>query len=293
MTDTKRKTAEHAVVNIAVPASEYTYKELADIYNQTRIDYIVPMPMNAKRMEEYVQFYDVSLDASVVATKEDGEPIAVGMLGLRDDRAWITRLGVVPVHRERRLGSFLMTELINGARRFGADRVQLEVIVGNKPARRMFLKFGFQEVRELYVARRPPGPPSPLNRPRGYAITHLSDTEIRACLASRPGTPSWVEDTPSLLTAGRLRGIRVETQDRRRGWVIFHHTPFQIQHVTLSTNHPDDVDLAYALIYSIHQLYPSHDTKTENIPKTDPCWESFERNGYVVAFRRTEMTLDL
>ena len=56
--------------NIAVPASQYTYQQLADVYNQTRIDYIVPMPMNAKRMQEYIDHYDLDLDNSIIATTE-------------------------------------------------------------------------------------------------------------------------------------------------------------------------------------------------------------------------------
>jgi len=55
-----------------VSASEYTFAALAQIYNQGRVDYIVPMPMNARRMEEYVRYYDVALDASVVMLNGDG-----------------------------------------------------------------------------------------------------------------------------------------------------------------------------------------------------------------------------
>ena len=39
------------------------------------------------------------------------------MLGVRNRRAWITRLGVVPNQRERRVGTFLMEQLIARARR--------------------------------------------------------------------------------------------------------------------------------------------------------------------------------
>ena len=52
---------------LAVPCSAYDYVALAEIYNQGRVDYIVPMPMNARRLEEYVRAYDVDLAASLVA----------------------------------------------------------------------------------------------------------------------------------------------------------------------------------------------------------------------------------
>ena len=74
-----------------LPASAFTYEELTEAYNHTRVDYIVPMPMNAARLREYVITYDIDLEASVVAV--DGtEILGLSMLGLRAGRAWITRL---------------------------------------------------------------------------------------------------------------------------------------------------------------------------------------------------------
>ncbi|HFE66247.1 MAG TPA: hypothetical protein ENJ93_03205 [Chloroflexi bacterium] len=49
-----------------VPASKFTYEELTHAYNQTRVDYLVPMPMNVARLKEYARVYDVDLDSSVV-----------------------------------------------------------------------------------------------------------------------------------------------------------------------------------------------------------------------------------
>lgn len=31
-----------------IPTSQFTIEQLTAIYNQTRVDYLVPMPMNAK-----------------------------------------------------------------------------------------------------------------------------------------------------------------------------------------------------------------------------------------------------
>jgi len=143
----------------AVPCSQYTFVELADIYNQSRVDYIVPMPMNAKRMEAYVRSYDVHLDASVVVFDSAGLTAGIGMLGLRGDRAWITRVGVIPERRGNHLGRYLMDTLIENARTRACRTVQLEVIKGNAPAHRLFLKLGFRETRELLVIRRPPANP--------------------------------------------------------------------------------------------------------------------------------------
>src|SRR5512143_4199625 len=56
-----------------VPASSFSIEQLVAAYNQTRVDYLVPMPMNAARLAEYIHMYDVDLDHSRVAV--DGEQI--------------------------------------------------------------------------------------------------------------------------------------------------------------------------------------------------------------------------
>jgi len=89
-----------------VPATQFSLKQLTIIYNQTRVDYLVPMPMNMARMQEYIHVYDVDLADSFVAM-QDGEMVALGMLGVRAGR---------PPTRNRRI--------VDGgvARRGGAQR---------------------------------------------------------------------------------------------------------------------------------------------------------------------------
>jgi len=79
-----------------VAADSYSLQELTNLYNQTRVDYLVPMPMNADRLSEYVHDFDVDLHHSCVARKPDGEVLGLSMLGFRHGVAWITRLGILP-----------------------------------------------------------------------------------------------------------------------------------------------------------------------------------------------------
>ena len=37
-----------------IPASAFSFEELTDAYNHTRVDYMVPMPMNVNKLREYV-----------------------------------------------------------------------------------------------------------------------------------------------------------------------------------------------------------------------------------------------
>src|SRR5436189_4629803 len=123
-----------AVINanrFFVPASSYSVEQLADLYNQTRVDYIVPMSMNSKRMADYMRFYDIDLELSTIALDSARLPIGLVMIGIRADCAWITRLGVLPDQRGNGLGQYLMEISINQLREQGIREVQLEVIRGN------------------------------------------------------------------------------------------------------------------------------------------------------------------
>lgn len=277
----------------AASASRYNFQELADIYNQTRIDYIVPMPMNAKRMEQYIKSYAINLDASVIAIDTYGELAGIGMLGLRGERAWLTRLGVLPYRRGHHLGQFLMDSLLERAAQHSARQAQLEVIRGNLPAHQLFLKLGFQETRELLVIRRPPGKPPMADPALGAVVTILKPADIPRRLEQRDPGASWIDETPSLLQAGSLRGLHIELPSGAQGWLIYQYTAFQMAYFVLHTPGEAQADLARALLYQLHSLNPTQDTKVENLPALDARWPVFQELGYVEAFRRIEMAREL
>lgn len=272
-----------------VPTSAYSFDELAEIYNQARVDYIVPMPMNGKRMQEYVHNYDVDLNGSVVVLNSEGLESGVGMLGMREGRGWITRLGVIPERRERHLGQFIMENMLQYAVDHGATLAQLEVIVGNDPARHLFEKLGFEETRTLLIIRRPPGKPQDNPEFESADIREIPTEDIPDYLARRGPGASWIEETPSLLNAGNLHGIEVTTPDNETAWVIFQASMFQLSHFVLS---PDVSDHAlWTALYHVHKLFPMQDTKIENVPLRDHEWVVYQGMGYIEVFRRTEMFL--
>jgi ribosomal protein S18 acetylase RimI-like enzyme len=280
-------------INRGVPTSQYTFDELADIYNQARVDYIVPMPMNGRRMREYVTYYSIDLDASLVAIdKRDSLPNGICMLGVRDDRTWITRLGVIPHRRRRHSGQFLMDALLDYSRKTNKRLIQLEVIKNNEPAHKLFLRLGFEKTRELLIIRRPPSKLDPSLAPHdSYITTKLDEEDLPKYLAKREPGASWVEESISLLNAGSLRGFHLRAPDGEEGWVIFQRTPFQLTHFVLSNNVSDA--MIGALIGTVHTAYPLQDTKIENMPENHRTWPIFQKYGYVEAFRRIEMFLYL
>lgn len=283
---------EHPL-QIAVPCSAYDYVMLAEIYNQGRIDYIVPMPMNARRLEEYVRAYDVDLAASLVAVDGvDNLPNGLGMLGVRSQRSWITRLGVNPERRRRKTGEFLMRHLLEQAQTRQAPQMQLEVIQDNAPAYQLFRKFGFQETRRLLIIRRAPGKPGTgLLLPPQTELKPMDEARIGACLVQRPDSPSWIEETVSLVNAGSLHGLDVRLADGREGWIVFQRSAFVLTHFVFSTN--DDYELVSILLTAVHHENPNHDTRVENVPADSPLLRAYFGVGYVEAFVRIEMLLHL
>jgi ribosomal protein S18 acetylase RimI-like enzyme len=273
-----------------MPAHKLPLETLVNAYNHTRVDYIVPMPMNQERLNQYIRYYDVDQKRSAVALHE-GEILGLGMLGVRPDHTWITRLGVIPNKRKRGTGRALMEYLIAQSESLGVSHIILEVIVGNKPAHNLFRKLGFQDIRELLIVRRPPGPPEVDVGP--YKPQLLNDAEVIEHLTHRQSTPSWLDEFDSLRNTGNLAGHRVRLPEGDRGWLIYQKTALQLGRLVLQTEVGNPHHVALALIHALHRLHPSSDTKSENLPVNDPHWPALQEMGYFETFRRIEMRLDL
>jgi len=277
-------------VNAAVkliPVSRFNYEQLAAIYNQTRVDYMVPMPMNAARLAEYVKTYDVSLDHSRVATTLDEEMLGIIMLGLRKDRAWITRLGVIPNTRRNGVGQSLMESLMEQAACQSINFIMLEVIKNNTPAHQLFLKLGFYEVGELLVLRR-----SPLTPPVAPVVAdaeRLDRTDSLVLVGRDRGTQPWTNQSESLFNAFEVSGLRLTLADGSRGWMVYQRQKFLLTRFAFKTEVGDPATVAYALLSHLHNQYPRLDTQIENMQVNDPHLSAFYRMGYVESFRRIEM----
>ncbi len=280
------------------PASQFSLKTLTEAYNQTRIDYIVPMPMNVDRLKNYIRNYDIDLNASAVAVFE-GDILGLAMLGIRNHRTWITRLGVLPKKRRHGTGEALMHYLIEQSRQRRAQSIILEVIKNNWPAFYLFKKLGFELTRELLVLRRPPGgveievPP--------YALKTLTAERAKKLLARRQSHPSWLDEARSLENAGHLEALWVTLKSDEpeadgdeigQGWLVYQHELYQLGRLVIQPETGNPQRVTRALIHALHTQHPHYDTKFENLPADSPYWPVLESFGYLVAFRRLEMRLD-
>jgi ribosomal protein S18 acetylase RimI-like enzyme len=269
-----------------LPASQFSLEQLVAIYNRTRVDYLIPMPMNAARLAEYIHAYDVSLENSLVAV-QDGETLGVAMLGIRPGRAWITRLGVIPDTRRRGTGQALMNGLLEEAEKLGLHFSMLEVIKNNTPAHQLFLKLGFYEVGELLVLRRSPthSPPNPIVA----EAQRLERSEALDLVGRDRGTQPWTNQSESLFNAQDVSGLRLMLPDGSEGWLVYQRQKFTLTRFVYKTESGDPVIMAHAFLSHLHAQYPRLDTQLENIQVNDPHLPAFYAMGYMEAFGRIEM----
>ncbi len=293
---------------ILLPASEFTIEELTSAYNQTRTDYLIPMPMNPARLHEYIRLFDVDLDASAVAVI-DQTIVGLGMLGVRSKMGcWITRLGVLPQGRRKGTGSSLMQALLDQAESKDISNVWLEVIHGNEPAHELFRKFGFRETRELIVARRPPGTTHTMMAVKSaHKVRYLQHDEVLELHCRRQERMNWLNGVETMRNVGlltspyagtapelaqqelpQLAGIYVEFLDGAQGWVSYQASTLQLKRICVEVLRGEPTRTTAELLELLHRLHASQDAVIENIPD-DECWLGYKQAGYFEVFRRIEM----
>jgi ribosomal protein S18 acetylase RimI-like enzyme len=276
-----------------LPATQFRLEELTEAYNETRVDYIVPMPMNAARLDEYIHLYDVDLSASWVAVNDLHTKLGLAMLGVRDERAWVTRLGVLPAGRRHGIGTALMDRLLQSAAERELDTIWLEVIKNNMPGHKLFLKYGFAETRELVVARRPPTseirPPELLHGITIKQVSTLHRAETLRRMGQRQEQPNWLVQTETMRNIPNLSAFLVELSDGGRGWVCYVASMFQLTRIYVDVLEGDVPKVTAAALLTLHRYNPVQDAIMENMPAADPRWEGFKAMGYFEAFRRLEM----
>ncbi len=272
------------------PASQYTIEELTHFYNQTRVDYLVPMPMSADVMGEYIHDFDVSLELSpIVLDADSGQFLGLGMLGVRGDRTWITRLGVLPNIRRTGAGKAAMDTMMENSRKIGAKKIILEVIKHNTPAQTLFKRSGFQQTIEFLVLRRAPLRP-PLS-PEGE-ITWLYRKDALAALRSYPYPLTWINAIESMENASMFQGFALKMKSGAKAWMVYRHKKHSITHFVFHTERGNPAKMARNLLLYLHLQYHRMDAYAENFFADDPHLPAFFDLGYFEAFRRIEMVND-
>ena len=269
-----------------ISAASFSIQELTELYNQTRVDYLVPMPMNAERLGNYINDFDLSLEYSCVARDKGGQVLGLGMLGVRERLAWITRLGVLPVTRRKSTGEALMDWMLARAEALKLGETHLEVISNNLPAHNLFLKMGFRDVDKYLVLRRAP---QPITDPLSGSVEWLETEEALQILGTYPRHLTWMTALEAMTNAPDTAGMRISFPNGDMGWLVYRLQRFSISHLIMHTEQGDAVKVGTQLLRHLYEQYPRLDTYAENIHENDPHLPAFRGLSFFENFSRVEM----
>jgi ribosomal protein S18 acetylase RimI-like enzyme len=269
-----------------ISAAKFTIQELTDLYNQTRVDYLVPMPMSVDRLAEYIHDFDVDLTCSGVARADDGQVLGLGMLGIRENRAWITRLGVLPDTRRSGAGAALMEYMLEKADALDLEETHLEVIKNNEPAYRLFVKKGFCDADEFLVLRRAP---HAISEPLASNVKWLDRDEALQTLRTYPNHLTWINALESMANAPDVQGARIWLSNGGTGWLVYRRQKFFFSHLVMHTEQGDPAEVGTQLLLHLYSQNPRKDTYAENIHENDPHLPAFRALSYFENFSRIEM----
>ncbi len=269
-----------------ISAAQYTIQELTDLYNQTRVDYLVPMPMSADRLAEYIRDFDVDLSCSGVACADGGQTLGLGMLGVRGNRTWITRLGVLPITRRGGAGDALMDYMLEKTNALGLKETHLEVIKNNEPAHRLFFKKGFHDADEYLVMRRAP---HSISKPLIGTVKWLDRDEALQTLQTYPSHLTWINALESMENSPDVNGMRIQLLNGERGWLVYRIQKFFLSHLVMHTERGNPVEVGTQLLSHLYTRYPRMDTYAENILENDPHLPAFRSLSFFENFSRIEM----
>ena len=208
------------------------------------------------------------------------------MLGVRENRAWITRLGVVPDTRRSGAGAALMDYMLEKADALDFEETHLEVIKNNEPAYRLFVKKGFRDTDEYLVLRRAP---HAISEPLVGNIKWLDTDEALQRLGSYPNHLTWINAHESMANAPDLQGAQIWLPSGGTGWLVYRSQKFFFSHLVMHTEQGDPDEVGKQLLLHLYFHNPRKDTYAENIHENDPHLPAFTALSYFENFSRIEM----
>jgi ribosomal protein S18 acetylase RimI-like enzyme len=183
------------------PAAELDAETLARLFTAGYEGYWFHIDLDATAFSRMATVVDADLTLSRVA-RVDGAPVAIVLLARRGSEGWVGGMGVAAPYRRRGIGRAVLGSALEAARDAGIERVTLEVLEQNHPARELYERLGFERVRDLDVWSLPTGPGEP--READAAAAH-------AWLRAHRGDPEpWQRDDASVAHLDDVRGLMVD-----------------------------------------------------------------------------------
>ena len=267
-------------MDVATPrleaASSLALEQLAALFTAAYDGYPLPMHLDAAGLARMIETNDLDLDAARIA-RVAGEPAGICMLGVRGDEGWIGGMGVVPQHRREGIGEAIMREVLEQARSRGVHRVRLEVMHQNDAARLLYVKLGFELLRDVCVWTLDAEPGEDTGR-------DVPAEEVQAFVREHRGEAEpWQRADGTLANLDALAGVTVEGAA-----AVYRNAGGRV--LMLQAAARDD-EAATALLRALRARGSA--VIVVNLPDADVCAGALAQLGARVDVRQHEMALEL
>ncbi|EOI06985.1 hypothetical protein UAY_00327 [Enterococcus moraviensis ATCC BAA-383] len=133
---------------------EANFQQVVDTWNQGFSDYLLPINVDQKGLEQRIQSLKLSKKLSVLYSI-NGEFAGIILLGVQTFRnikvMWVGGMAVVPKYRQNKVASKLMNYAEQMAKEHHCEHLLLEVLEANERAKHLYQTKGFQTINELVV----------------------------------------------------------------------------------------------------------------------------------------------
>lgn len=274
-----------------VPAAELPSEKLAFLINQAYADYMIPVWIEQEQFVRQCIEEDIDLNISVVALASS-EPIGLALLSKRDNRGWISGVGVLPQWRRRGIARQMMRHLQATAQTLGLQTLTLEVLTQNRVALNLYHELGFNHRRELTVIMLEAGSTAYAPLPEPIKVTLPAVLVEHYALFHDVALP-WQRELPTLNhRLPFMAGLGLWDNHQLIGYLLYQtQRRYQlIYDLALSPAYPARLEAARLLLRALHQLRPDLGGYLINLPTDDPLFPVFTQLGYRTWQRQYEMT---
>ncbi|CAN7269603.1 GNAT family N-acetyltransferase [Variovorax sp. LjRoot290] len=182
------------------PAAEFGRSELTALWNRAYENYFVPIAFTEPLFERHLRRASADLDLSRLLLIGDALH-GISLVGRRQERAYLAGFGIAGAQRGRGLARALLEAQISALSDAGMREIVLEVIEQN-PARMLYRKAGFAEIRPLVVLE---GTLAQGRASAGMALDAAALASAHA-LCNADTRPTWRREIPTVLGAVATEG---------------------------------------------------------------------------------------
>jgi len=276
-------------------AADLAPDALAALFTAGYEGYFVPIAVDAARLAQMVQAWDLDLARSRVLW-DDATPVAFAMLGVRGTRGWIGGMGVVAAARGRGLGRAAMDAVLAEARRAEITRVSLEVLEANAHAGGIYEALGFRDTRALDVWKRPANEAADA-APSAAPLSRVEPVDPAHVLAEYPHlhatTAPWQRERRTLDRVAPPDAWGVRHGGRLVLSALTRVVPTGLTILDLGAAGNTDAGVRAAFLAALLARHPRQEATLVNLPRDDAYSPLMPAAGFERALVQREMAMDL